>query len=281
MSEREQYPGGVPCWVETLQPDPQAALDFYGPLFGWEFAGPGPMPGDPPGQYFVAQVGGRDVAGIGSLPEPSGGPATAPAWITHVRVDSADEAAERAREGGGRVLAGPLDVPPAGRLAVAEDPAGAQFCVWEAHNREGAQVINESRAWSMSMLHTSDPAQAATFYGAMFGWQAEAFGRPEAQLSLWRLPGYVGGEPQQPVPRDVVAVMAGDGGNGSRGAGSPGDGSPHWSIDFWVDDADLTAAHAEELGGGVVVAPHDTPGFRSAVIADPQGAIFSINALAP
>ena len=38
MSEREQYPAGVSCWVETLQPDPRGALDFYGALFGWEFA---------------------------------------------------------------------------------------------------------------------------------------------------------------------------------------------------------------------------------------------------
>jgi hypothetical protein len=55
MSEREQYPAGVPPWVETLQPDPRAALDFYGTLFGSEFAGPGPMPGDPPGEYYVAR----------------------------------------------------------------------------------------------------------------------------------------------------------------------------------------------------------------------------------
>jgi len=68
MSEREEYPAGVPCWVETLQPDPRAARDFDGPLFGWEFAGPGFMPGDLPGEYFVARVEGRDVAGIGSLP---------------------------------------------------------------------------------------------------------------------------------------------------------------------------------------------------------------------
>ena len=72
MSERDQYPAGVPCWVETLQPDPQAALDFYGPLFDWEFAGPGPVPGDPPGKYFVARVRGRDVAGIGSIVDRSG-----------------------------------------------------------------------------------------------------------------------------------------------------------------------------------------------------------------
>jgi predicted enzyme related to lactoylglutathione lyase len=95
MSERERYPAGVPCWVETLQPDPRAALDFYGPLFGWEFAGPGPMPGDPPGEYYVARVRGR--------------------------VDSADEAAARATDAGGCLLGGPLDVPPVGRLAVLTD----------------------------------------------------------------------------------------------------------------------------------------------------------------
>jgi len=55
MSEREEYPAGVPCWVETLQPDPRVALDFYGPLLGWEFAEPGPMPGDLPGEYFAGQ----------------------------------------------------------------------------------------------------------------------------------------------------------------------------------------------------------------------------------
>ena len=61
-----------------------------------------------------------------------------------------------------------------------------------------------------------------------------------------------------------------------------GDGeapAPNWSVDFWVADADATAAHAAELGGSVVVAPHDTPGFRQAVIADPEGAAFSINTL--
>jgi predicted enzyme related to lactoylglutathione lyase len=62
MSERETYPAGVPCWVETLQPDPQAGRDFYGSLFGWEFAGPGAMPGELPGEYFVARMQDRDVA---------------------------------------------------------------------------------------------------------------------------------------------------------------------------------------------------------------------------
>ncbi len=36
MTERT-YPDGVPCWVDTVQPDVGAAITFYGALFGWTF----------------------------------------------------------------------------------------------------------------------------------------------------------------------------------------------------------------------------------------------------
>jgi predicted enzyme related to lactoylglutathione lyase len=273
MSERQQYPAGVPCWVDTLQPDPQAALDFYGAVFGWEFAGPGSMPGDPPGQYFVARVRGRDVAGIGSQPDRS---AAAPTWNTHVRVDSADEAAAKVKQAGGSVLDGPFDVLPAGRIAVLGDPSGALVCAWEAGAREGAQLVNEPRAWAMSALNTTDPEAAKAFYGEVFGWQAEPFGAGEGQITLWRLPGYVGGEPRQPVPRDVVGIMTPASGDGSA-SGVP----PHWGVNFWVDDADAIAEHAARLGGEVIVPPYDTPGFRNAVLTDPRGAVFSVSKLTP
>ena len=87
MSQRDDYEPGVPCWIDTLQPDPEAAMAFYGALFGWEFAGPGPM------GYRVARLRGRDVAGIGA--QPADGPAPPPAWTTYVYVESADETAER------------------------------------------------------------------------------------------------------------------------------------------------------------------------------------------
>jgi predicted enzyme related to lactoylglutathione lyase len=261
MSNRDQYPPGVPCWVDTAQPDPGAALDFYGALLGWEFIGPGPMPGDPPGEYHVARIRGRDVAGISSLPP--GGPAL-PAWTTHVAVDSADAAADRARAAGGTVVVEPFDAPPAGRMAVLSDPDGAVFCVWQAGARHGAQVLNEPSAWAMSMLNAREADSAKAFYGEVFGWQADPFA---PGVELFRLPGYVGGEPEQPVPRDVVAVLA------------SGEGLPVWSVDFWIDDAESAAARATELGGSVVVAPREIPGFLNTVIADPAGAVLSLSEL--
>src|SRR5207237_5379182 len=49
MLERTRYPAGVPCWVDTAQRDPRAAVAFYGGLFGWEFEDT--MPPDSPVRY--------------------------------------------------------------------------------------------------------------------------------------------------------------------------------------------------------------------------------------
>jgi uncharacterized protein len=268
MSERDEYPQGVPCWVDNAQPDLDAALRFYGGVFGWEFEGPGEMPGDPPGEYYVARIRGRDVAGISS--RPSTDPEPNPAWNTYVRVDDADRGVEAVRTAGGSVLVEPFDAPPAGRMAVVADPAGAAFSLWEAGDREGAQIVNEPSAWSMSALSTPDPERAKAFYGAVFGWETEGFDLGGAPVWMWRLPGFVGGEPQQPVPRDVVATMFG-------GA----DGPAAWQPDFWIADADAAAAAAASGGGTVIEPPADVPGvdFRSAVLADPGGASFSISQL--
>ena len=148
-------------------------------------------------------MGDRDVAGVGSA-----GPGGGPAWNTYIRVDSADAAAERARAAGGEVLVGPVRRAAGRPLRGARRPRRRSFCVWEAADREGAQAINEPGAWSMSLLVTGDPEGATAFYGEVFGWETEGFELGGARFWLWRLPGYVGGEPEQPVPRDVVAVMA-------------------------------------------------------------------------
>lgn len=258
MSERTHYPAGVPCWVTGLQRDPRAGRDFYGRLFGWELEeGPVSGGGEP---YFLARLRGREVAGVAPLPA---GQDAAPAWITEVRVDGADAAAERVVGAGGTVLWGPADMG-IGRLVVIADRAGAVICGWEPDGREGAELVNEPGAWAMSLLRTPDPGGAAAFYEAVFGWRTEAFG----PMTLFRLPGYVGGEPGQPVPRDVVAVMA-----------PVREGTARWDVDFRVDDADAATEFVARSGGAVLVEPYNAPPFRHAVLRDPQGATFTVSRL--
>ena len=119
MLERTEYPPGVPCWIDTAQPDPEAATRFYGGLFGWEFEDQ--MPSDAPGNYFMARLHGRDVAAIGSQPDQA--PPT-PVWSTYIAVDNADEAAAQVTTAGGSTLAEPFDIFDAGRMGIFSDPVG-------------------------------------------------------------------------------------------------------------------------------------------------------------
>jgi uncharacterized protein len=268
MSERNGFEPGVPCWVTAVEPDAVAAAAFYSELLGWETENL--MPPDHPGKYFLCKLRGRDVAGVvsqhGAPPPPT------PVWSTYIQVESADETARRVVDAGGSVIGEPFDSPGGARVAVLADPSGAVFCVWQPDDHGGAQLINEPGAWSMSQLLAYDTESAKAFYGEVFGWDAGAFEFGDAQITLWSVPGYVGGEPGQPVARDVVAVML--------PAEQLGDGGPpRWSVDFRVDDADGTAGRAEALGGKVVTGPYDVPGFRQAVLADPQGATFTVSQL--
>jgi predicted enzyme related to lactoylglutathione lyase len=266
MSERDGFEPGVPCWVDTWQPDADAAVAFYTRLFGWEAEDT--MPADVPGKHFMCRLRGRDVAAVASRPEAA---PEVTAWDTYVWVDSAEDAAGKAAHAGGSILMEPFDSLDGGRIAVVTDPAGAAIGLWQPGTHGGAQLVNEPGAWSMSQLATPDPEGARAFYAAVFGWQPESFDFGGLEATMWRLPGFEGGEPEQPVPRDLVAVMV-----------PPQDGAPaHWSVDFWTGDADAAAERAVELGGRVLVPPFDTPVGRTGVLADPQGAAFSVSKVGP
>jgi predicted enzyme related to lactoylglutathione lyase len=141
---------------------------------------------------------------------------------------------------------------------------------------DGAQLVNDPGAWTMSQLNTRDPEGAKAFYGAVFSWETDTFDMGEGEITLWRLPGYIGGEPEQPVSREVVGVMV-----PMSGDRSPEDRSAHWSVDFWVEDVDAAADKAAELGGEVEMSPFDTSVGRTAILADPQGAVFSVSKVGP
>ena len=280
MSDRDRYIPGVPCWVDTTQPDPAAAVEFYGGLFGWELEDT--MPADAPGNYFMAQIGGKDAAAVST---PMGEAPPQATWNTYVWVESADETAAKVREAGGTVLAGPFDVMEAGRMAVFADREGAVFSVWQAARHRGAGVVNEAGSLNFNDLNTRDVEAAREFYGAVFGWQVLEM---DGGFMSWALPGY--GQFLDEINPGTVERMA------TMGAPKgfedvvasvvpiPEDQPempPHWGVTFAAEDADAIAAKAKELGGNVLAGPFDAPWVRMAVIADPQGATFTASQFVP
>jgi uncharacterized protein len=280
VPERDRYIPGVPCWVDTSQPDPEAAAAFYAGLFGWEFEDV--MPPDSDGRYLIARLRGGDVAAVGSIPE--GAPPTA-AWNTYVWVESADETASKVLDAGGRALMEPFDVGDSGRMAVFADPEGAAFCVWQPKQHRGAQIVNEPGSVNFNGLNIRDVERAEAFYGSVFGWRTLSLG---GSGEAWTLPGYGDHlEERTPGLRERVAEMGGPAGFEDVVAsinpipGDKPDTPAHWSVTFGVDDADATAAKAAELGGKVIVPPFDAPWVRMTVIADPQGATFIASRFVP
>ena len=272
MPERDGYIAGVPCWVDTSQPDPDKALPFYEGLFGWAFEDVMPDGSDIP--YFIGRIRGGDAGAVATVPE--GAPPMA-MWNSYIWVDSADEAAAKARDNGGAVLGEPFDVMDSGRMAVLADPEGAVFNVWEPKAHKGATVVNEHGALNFNGLATRNPEAAKAFYGAVFGWGV--LDLPAG--AMWTLPGY-GDHLEEGSPGlreqmagmgapegfiDVVAAL-------NPIAADDADTPAHWSVTFGVDDVEATAAKARELGGEVLLGPIDAPWTRMAVIKDPQGAVF-------
>jgi predicted enzyme related to lactoylglutathione lyase len=280
MPERDGYIPGVPCWIDTSQPDPGAAVEFYRGLFGWEFEDV--MPPGSEGKYFLARLRGSEVAAVGSIPESTPSMAM---WDTYVAVDNADETASKVRESGGAIVKGPFDVMDSGRMGVFTDPEGAVFCVWQAKSFKGARVVNEPGSLNFNSLNTRDVEGAKSFYGSVFGWETLTV---EGGFEMWTLPGYGDYlERDDPDLRKRVGEIGGTMGfedvvaSINPIADDQPDVPAHWGVTFAVDDADAIARKATELGGKVVVPPFDAPWVRMTVITDPQGATFIASKFVP
>lgn len=248
--EKTSYEAGAPSWIDLGSPDAEAAAGFYSQLFGWEVQDLG----EEAGGYRMASLHGRLVAGLGSQMNPDG----PPYWTTYFSVVDAEATTARVLAEGGQVLAGPMDVFDAGRMAVYSDPAGAPFSVWQPGSHIGAQLAYERGTMCWHELSTPDSAAAATFYGRVFGWEMEEEdigGRP---YRIWKLgTAAIGGVLTQ---------------TGEEAGGAP----PSWMVYFAVGDCDATVAKVKELGGSVLAEPEDIAPGRFAVVSDAHGAVFAV-----
>lgn len=241
------WPAGTPCWVDYGATDVDAAKAFYAAVLGWAYSGGAPEYGG----YLTCEARGRSAAGMA----PQADAATPPSWTTYFATDDADASAARITEAGGTVVAPPMDVGPLGRMAIALDPQGNSFGVWQSAEHTGVTIYNEpgSRVWNEAAL--DDLETAKTFYGAVFGFRFE---------EVEGMGGYT--------------TFATDGDSlGGLGAHQPG--SPKgWTTCFSVSSTDAAVAAVEQGGGKVTMAAQDTPFGRFAVVEDPWGALFELMA---
>jgi uncharacterized protein len=239
------WPAGTPCWIDYGAADVDAAKTFYTDVLGWTYTGGAPEYGG----YLTCVAGGHAAAGMA----PQMDAADPPRWTTYFATDDVDASAARITESGGTVVAAPMDVGPLGRMAIALDPQGNPFGLWQAGEHTGVEIYNEpgGLVWNDAAVEDREAAQA--FYQTVFGFTFS---------EIEDMGGY--------------ATFATDGGPlGGIGGHQPG--SPKgWTTCFSVSSTDEAVAAVEQGGGKVSTAAMDTPFGRFAVVEDAWGAPFSL-----
>jgi hypothetical protein len=246
------WPDGTPCWVDLGTTDIAKAISFYSSEFGWDVEQGGPELGG----YSLGKLDGRNVAGIGPGMTSPEAPS---AWATYFASRDADAAAARITSAGGTVVMGPMDVMDLGRMLVATDVTGATFGIWEARNHSGAQLANTPGAftWSEHMSHDFEGAKA--FYAAVFGYEFGDMSSDGFSYATLLING------QQVV-----------GGIGAYPSGDPASHPAFWAVYFGTSDTDKSVELAISHGGRVIRPATDSPYGRMAIVADNQGAVFSL-----
>lgn len=252
MTEATTQPvEGTPCWVSLMARDLAASENFYGELLGWDFR-PGPQRLGP---NVRARLGEAEVAGLGESPQSLSLPSS---WLPYVASDDTDATCALIRECGGTVGVGPLDSDWGGRIAIASDPTGASFGVWQTDGQPGVIPDGTPGSPVWNELLVGESAQVTPFYSAVFGYRVESVGPPEKEVRTLLLHGH---------PACSVRGV---------GADLPPVQGASWVIYFAVTDLDAALRMVLKLGGTQVQEPRDSAYGRHARVTDPEGALFSL-----
>lgn len=242
------------CWYELTTPDVDASKRFYTRFTGW-----GTQAFDK--DYNMFTTGGVPIAGVFRLNDEMRSNGVPPNWMPYVESDNVDDTVAKAKSLGGKVMAGPDDIPGTGRFAVVRDPQGATFGVYRSTRQSGGwDGKNVVDRFSWHELMTSDYQKAFDFYSALFGWNRttamdmgggnmyQLFGQGEAQYGgmFNKMPG------MESMP-------------------------PFWLVYIHVDDVGKAVEIATKNGAFVQRERMEIPGGTIAILGDPQGAGFALH----
>ncbi|UGY92004.1 VOC family protein [Streptomyces gobiensis] len=250
---------GTPCWADVMLADVEAGKRFYGELFGWTFGEPGPPE---EGSYTAAYLDGRQAAGLfrkkdGRMPT---------VWTIYFATTDAVAVEARIRAAGGQVITAPIQVGsgPAATMAVAADPGGAVFGLWQPVAHRGFEVTDEPGAYIWTEVYTRDKDAVDAFYTEVFGFEVRDISEDDLDYVMWALPG-------DPVDDDHAI-----GGRCVIVGSIPAELPAHFLTYFSVADCDAAVNTVGRLGGRTLFPAVTAPYGRFAILVDNQGAIFAV-----
>jgi predicted enzyme related to lactoylglutathione lyase len=243
-------------WYDVMTTDTKAAESFYRQVIGWDAKDSG-MPDH---SYTLLSMGPSTVGGLMPIPQDARKAGVRPAWMGYIGVDNIDAYAKRVMSAGGAIHRGPEDIPGIGRFAVAGDPHGAGFMLFQGTSSEAPPPTPAGTPGHVGWheLHAGDGQTAFAFYSGLFGWtKAEAM--PMGDMGVYQIFA-IDGTPA--------------GGMMTKMPQSP---APFWLYYFNVEALDPAIERVKNGGGQIANGPMEVPGGSwIAQCFDPQGAMFAM-----
>ncbi|KXP09478.1 glyoxalase [Tsukamurella pulmonis] len=257
---------GAPVWIDLMTSDVEAAVQFYGAVFGWEADPAGPDFGG----YRNFRVNGNLVAGL-MAPE-DGGEGPGDVWSTYLRTDDAEATLAAAVDAGASIIVPASDVGDLGRFGFFVDPVGAAIGVWQPGTHPGfvERGVPGTPYWFDCMSRSYDASGA--FYRTVFDWTLHEIGS--------------GGKEGSFGPDRYSQVLVGPEGaqDGVAGimdaaplfeSGVFGEATPSfWQVYLTVEDTAAAERRIVDAGGEILRAAEVTPWATMGSAKDPGGAVF-------
>ncbi|SFE32354.1 hypothetical protein SAMN05216251_102492 [Actinacidiphila alni] len=248
-----EFPEGAPCWADAMFADLDGAKRFYGDVLGWTFG----ESASEYGNYTQAYADGKAVAAV--VP-PMPGSEGQSAWCVYLAAADAAAAAEKVKAAGGGLLMEPMRVGDFGTMALATEPTGAVFGIWQPGQHKGFEKVAEPGAYAWAEIFTRDPAATDAFLPRVFPYTARQMVDEQIDFKIFTVEG----------SEDAVL------GRMRMGDEFPPQVPSYVNVYFTVADCDATVEKARAGGATVRFGPMDSPFGRFAALTDPQGANFSV-----
>jgi predicted enzyme related to lactoylglutathione lyase len=246
-------------WYELMTSDPAAAISFYTRVVGWKVEAWADMP------EYKMWVGPRGpLGGVMTIPEEAKLMGAPPSWLAYIGTPDADATAAQAVRLGGKVLKPAMSVPTVGRFVVLADPQGAVFAAFTPETPMPMDMKAKPGEFCWHELITTDTEAGFRFYSELFGWE-KTDSMDMGPSGTYQMFGWTGVS-QGGVYRKPAEMQA----------------PPSWMHYTEVPDVRKVTPKIKELGGLVIMGPHQIPGGGWITIAiDPQGAAFALHEAPP